>query len=138
MLRRLASVVAALFVLATPLTACGSDDAAFTPTREYTLHLRAEDSDPEKFTFVAEDAVDVRVGDRVTFEVRNDGALPHDLEVRDPEGTVIGKAAAVGPGATLSAVADITVTGIYALRCNVGDHLTKHRMQALIEAKPAT
>jgi uncharacterized cupredoxin-like copper-binding protein len=132
-LSRLSIAIAAGLLIA----GCGAD-AAGGPTRQYVLHLRAEDSDPAHYLYVAEDPLDVRVGDRVTLEVRNDGTLIHDLEVRRPDGQVIGTAPAVGSGGTLQLEVEFAEAGIYSLRCNVDDHLTKHRMQALVEVKPAT
>lgn len=130
--RLLTALIAAL----TTITACGADgDAA--PTREYTLHLRA-DEQGEDYVFVAEDPLDLRVGDRVTFEMRNDGQLLHDLQVQHPDGSVIGTGPAIATGDTLSVVVDFEEPGFYRLNCLVDDHLTLHGMQAVVEVTDPT
>lgn len=122
---------AAVALVLAGLTACGSDGAA-EPARSYTLHLRAEDSD-ERYTYVAEDDVDIHVGDEVTFEVDNAGALIHDLQVVDPDGGVVGVAAAADPGATTSVTVLFEEPGYYRLNCLVDNHLTEHDMQVIVE-----
>ena len=117
------------------LTACGSDAGA-APTREYTLHLEAVENG-DKYDYVAKDPIDLRVGDRVTFEMVNNGALIHDLQVVHPDGQPIGTAASVGPGGTLSVTVDFADAGFYRLNCNVDNHLTEHDMQAIVEVTEA-
>ena len=122
-------------VVALVLSACGSNSVS-APTRAYELRLRAEDSEPD-YLYVAEDAVDLRVGDEVTFRMRNTGTLPHDLNVVDPSGASIATAAAVAPGGTLSLTVLFDEPGFYQLNCFVGDHLTLHSMQAIVEVVDA-
>lgn len=112
-------------------TACGGDEGA-EPTRSYTLQLHMEDS-ADEYRYVADEAVDVRVGDEVTFEVRNDGVLPHDLQVQHPSGDAMATAPAVGPGGVLTLTVRFDEPGFYRLNCLVDDHLTRHGMQAVIE-----
>ena len=125
------SAVAAVAVVLTALAGCGSNGDA-EPERAYTLHLRAEDAS-ERYTYVAEDEVDIRVGDEVTFEVDNAGALIHDLQVVDPDGSVVGVAAAANPGATTSVTVFFEEPGFYRLNCLVDNHLTEHDMQVIVE-----
>ena len=82
---------AAIAGLLTFVTACGSNAPA---GRAYELRLRTEDSG-DTYAYIAEDELDLRVGDEVTFQMRNTGALPHDLQVVDPSGAAIGTAPAV-------------------------------------------
>ena len=124
------ALVAVLFpVLA--LTACGSDAGA-EPSREYTFHLEAVENG-DQYDYVATDPIDLRVGDRVTFEMVNKGALIHDLQVVHPDGQTIATAAAVAAGATLTVTVDFVDAGFYRLNCNVDNHLTEHGMQAIVE-----
>lgn len=116
-------------------TACGSNASA-EPEREYTLRLRAVENGAD-YGYVADDPVDVRVGDRVTFEVRNDGALPHDLQILDPSGESIGVAPAVPSGETLQLSVTFDESGFYRLNCLVDDHLTVYGMQEIIEVADA-
>ncbi len=119
------------------LTACGSDGAASDePTREYTLRLRAEDQG-DRYTYIAEDPLDLRAGDRVTFAMDNAGLLIHDLVVVGEDGSAIATGPAVGPGQSLTLTVDFEEPGFYRLRCNVDDHLTVHDMQVFIEVKAA-
>jgi plastocyanin len=93
--------------------------------------------DADEYEFIADDAIDLRVGDRVTFEVQNRGSLPHDLQITKPDGSRLAYAEPVAAGATLTLTAEFDETGFYRLTCLVGDHLTKHNMLALVEVKPA-
>ena len=121
----------ALIVVLGALASCGGNGAA-EPLRSYTLHLRADDSTPE-YAYIAEDPVDLRVGDEVTFEFDNTGSLIHDLQVLAPDGSVIGSAAAANPGNVTSVTVLFDEPGYYRLNCNVDDHLTQHGMQAIVE-----
>lgn len=135
-----APAIAAISLMALlPVTACGSDGAAGSveePTREYSVRLRAED-DEVTYTYIAEDALDLRVGDRVTFEMENAGTLAHDLAVIDADGNAVAVADPVRAGASLQLVVQFEEPGYYRLRCNVDDHLTVHDMQVLVEVKNA-
>jgi uncharacterized cupredoxin-like copper-binding protein len=130
------TVVAAAAIAMTTLTACGADGDAFSPVREYSINLRAEEQG-EEYTYVAEDALDLRVGDRVTIEMSNAGALIHDLQVIHPDGQPIAIAPPFAGGSSLTLVVDFEEAGIYRLNCLVDNHLTEHGMQALIEVKAA-
>lgn len=115
------------------LAACASD--ADEPGRAYTVPLRMEDAE-DRYRYVAEGAVpDIRVGDEVTFEVRNAGVLLHDLQVVAPDGDVVGTAAAVAPGDTLTLTVEFDDAGPYRLNCLVDDHLTVHQMQTVVEVR---
>jgi uncharacterized cupredoxin-like copper-binding protein len=128
--RRVIPCIAALGCVA---AGCGNDsNEVAEPTRSYTLHLRTDDSSQE-YMYIAEDPIDLRVGDEVTFELDNTGTLIHDLQVVDPEGGVLGIAAAADPGATTSVTVLFEEPGFYRLDCLVDDHLTEHGMQAIVE-----
>lgn len=125
MLRSATFAVAALLAL----SACASNSG---PSRSYEVAIRAEDSS-EEYAYVAEEALDIRVGDEVTFNMRNAGTLPHDLQVVDPEGNAIGVAPAVASGDSLSLTVLFEEPGFYRLNCLVDNHLTEHGMQEFIE-----
>lgn len=112
-------------------TACGGNSSA-EPLRSYTLHLRTDDSGDE-YDFVAEDEIDLRVGDEVTFELDNTGTLTHDLQIVDPSGQSLGTAPAANPGSSTSVTVLFDEAGYYRLNCLVDNHLTEHRMQAIVE-----
>ncbi len=112
------------------LGACAGDSES--STREHTLRLLAQEHGDE-YGFVADGPVDLRVGDRVTFELQNDGRLPHDLAVIHPDGHTIGTTPAAPPGDVVSVEVDLAEPGYYRLNCNVDDHLTTHGMQAIVE-----
>lgn len=117
------------------MTACGSDAGA-DPLRAYTVQLRAVEQG-ETYGYVSVGEVDLRVGDEVTFEMDNAGALIHDLVVVAPEGDTIAASDPIGPGQTISLVVEFEEPGRYRLRCNVDDHLTVHDMQVFVEVKNA-
>ncbi len=106
------------------------------PAREYTLALHTTD-DQDHYKYVADGPIDLRAGDRVTFELTNTGQFPHDLVVVDPAGNAMAKADPVNPGGTLDLTVDFTEAGFYRLRCNFGNHLTQHDMQVVVEVKQA-
>jgi hypothetical protein len=112
-------------------TACGGD--AGGTARAYDVGLRIDDSADEYRYIATGEIPDFRVGDEVTFMVDNTGALPHDLQVQAPDGTVVGIAAAVAPGDSLEVTALLDQQGPYRLNCLVDDHLTAHSMQTLIQ-----
>lgn len=131
--RGIAAVTTALLAL----SGCGGgDDSASQPTRSYTLHLRTDDA-TERYRYIAEDPIDLRVGDEVTFEVSNTGSLIHDLQVVAPDGEVVGVAAATNPGGTTSVTVLFEAPGYYRLNCLVDNHLTEHEMQAVVEVTEA-
>lgn len=110
---------------------CGGDGDA-TPTRQYTLGLTADDS-ADRYRYVATEAVDIRVGDEVTFEFDNTGLLVHDLVVVDPDGDTIATAPPIVPGQTTSLTVLFEESGFFRLNCLVDDHLTAHEMQTFVE-----
>jgi uncharacterized cupredoxin-like copper-binding protein len=127
-------IVAAALALVLSAAACGGDGEA-EPVRSYDVALRMEDGQ-DRYRYVAEGEVpDIRTGDEVTFEVRNAGALAHDLQVVAPNGDVIGTAAAVNPGQTLTLTVRFDEAGPYRLNCLVDDHLTAHQMQTVVEVR---
>ncbi len=113
------------------LTSCGGDDGGGA-TRAYDVRLRTDDS-TEEYAYIAEDDVDLRVGDEVTFRMRNTGSLNHDLQVVDPDGAAIATAPAVAPGDTLALTVLFDEAGFYRLNCLVDNHLTEHGMQTFVE-----
>lgn len=117
------------------LAACGADGAA-EPVRTYTLRLRADDS-AQEYLYIAEDPIDLRVGDEVTFDFDNTGNLPHDLQVVAPDGDVMGVSEVAPAGGTTSVTVLFEEAGFYRLNCLVDNHLTEHGMQAVVEVTEA-
>lgn len=126
--RRASLFAAALLVFG---VSCGGDDPS-EPTRAYTIGLEVDDSG-DRYRYVAVDPVDIRVGDEVTFELVNTGALVHDLRVVGPDGSPIATAAPVVPGGRATVTARFEEAGFFRLDCLVDDHLTEHGMQTFIE-----
>jgi plastocyanin len=133
--RRTGLVAALVLVSGALLAGCGADGAA-EPVRTYTLRLRTDDSGPE-YEYIAEDELDLRVGDEVTFEFDNTGSLPHDVQVVDPSGAQVGVSTVANPGATTSVTVLFEEAGFFRLNCLVDDHLTAHGMQAIVEVTEA-
>jgi plastocyanin len=128
--------LAVAFATTIGAVSCASD-AGSEPTRTYSLGLEADDSG-ERYRYVATDAVDIRVGDEVTFVFDNTGALPHDLQIVDPEGVTVATAPPVPPGGQASVTARFDEAGFFRLNCLVGDHLTVHEMQTIVEVTEST
>lgn len=133
MSRRAWLLVAALLVFG---VSCGGDGHS-DPAREYTIGLEVDDGG-QRYRYVATDPVDIRVGDEVTFELVNTGALVHDLRVVGPDGSPIATAAPVVPGGRASVTARFDEAGFFRLDCLVDDHLTEHEMQTFIEVNETT
>lgn len=123
--------IALLLALA---AACGGDA---TPGRSYVIGLEVDDTG-ERYRYVATDAVDIRVGDEVTFDLDNTGTLIHDLQVVDPDGATIAKAEPAAPGAAVALTVRFEQVGFFRLNCLVDDHLTVHEMQTFVEVTDPT
>lgn len=108
---------------------CGGEGG---PSRSYSIGLEVEDG-MEEYEYVATDPVDVRVGDEVTFELTNTGALIHDLNVVDPEGRTVARAEPVAPGMSATITATFDQVGFYRISCFVDDHLIGHQMFTFVE-----
>lgn len=126
-------MVAAALILT---TACGKDTGV-EATRSYSLGLRVEES-ADRYRYVATDVVDIRVGDEVTFEFENTGALGHDLQVVGPDGRTLGAASPIAPAARAEVTVRFGEAGFHRLNCLVDDHLIAHRMQTLFEVTDPT
>ena len=111
--------------------ACGGDGGT-AAERSYVIGLEVDDSG-DRYRYVATDPVDVRVGDEVTFELVNTGALVHDLQVVDPDGNRVAYADPVPVGSTASVTVLFDESGFFRLNCLVDDHLTEHEMQTFFE-----
>ena len=121
----------AVSILLLAVAACGTDGST-DAARSYTVQLRADDSGAE-YRYVTDQSLAITTGDEVTFELHNDGALPHDVQVVAPDGTQVGLAPVADAGATTSVTVRFDEPGYYRLNCLVDDHLTAHGMQAIIE-----
>jgi plastocyanin len=128
-------VVAVVVPLPLLLAACGGGDVV-APVRSYSIDLHTDDSGDE-YAYVADDPIDVRVGDEVTFDVAITGTLIHDLQVVDPDGATIATAPPAGPDNSTTLTVLFDEPGFYRLNCLVDDHLTRHGMQAIIEVTDA-
>lgn len=111
-------------------SACGGDGVEVE--RSYSIELSVDDGD-DRYRYVTEDTVDIRVGDEVTFALVNTGALVHDLQVVDPNGNRVGYAPPVVPGDDAAVTVLFEEPGFFRLDCLVDDHLTAHEMQTFFE-----
>jgi len=128
---------AALVVAAAGLIACGgADKTTIGSGQTGAVHIVMTEW---KITGESGAAVPTVKAGEVTFEVRNDGQVPHDLVIiktdADPAalptkdaavdeaaaGGAIGRTAAIAGGATTSGTFTLDV-GTYALICNVPTH----------------
>ena len=108
--------------------ACGGGDVA----RSYTIELTVDDAG-DRYRYVTEDQVDVRLGDEVTFQMTNTGALIHDLQVVDPDGNRVAYEPPTFPGDVAAVTVLFDEAGFFRLNCLVDDHLTAHEMQTFFE-----
>jgi plastocyanin len=97
---------------AAALAGCGPGPSADAPDRTVTIALTDFRPRPQ----------DVRVdAGRVTFRVRNEGRLPHNLSLRGPQGRVLMKISTLLPGETGSATVRLR-RGTYTIFCVIGNH----------------
>jgi len=103
------------------LAGCGGGDDTETAGdgRQVTASLIATE-----FQFRAE-PLDLVAGDTVTFDVRNDGQLEHELQVLDDGGTRLGRTERIPPGARRSVTITFDQAGVYQVICDIDDHLTR-------------
>ncbi|MEL6893881.1 MAG: cupredoxin domain-containing protein [Actinomycetota bacterium] len=116
----------------TALTACGSADEETLDGRELQVDLVAVD-----YAFEANEALEIAVGDRVTFTVRNGGTLDHELEVLSSENRSLGATERIPP----NAVREVTVTfeeeGTYRVICDIDDHFSRGQVAQFTVTPPA-
>ncbi len=125
---RLVGLTAALAVAA---LACGgeNDDAA-------SGDALAVDLEADEYTFRADEAIEIRAGDTVTFTVSNVGVLDHQLEVLSAESRSLGSTGRISPGDEGSITVTFEAEGVYRVICDIDDHLTRGQ-QARFEVLPA-
>ena len=116
-MRRALTLVA---LTAAVLTGCGGDDdgggeAAVTVKGDQPVEVTATE-----YEFSPSSIVVQKPSGPVEIELTNDGAVAHDLKVRDG-GDEIGGTAIFGPNQTQSGKVDLE-PGSYEFYCSVGDH----------------
>ena len=74
------------------------------------------------------------VGEKVEFEMTNVGPSRHEFVVIDPDGTVIGGIAPIGPTETGRKKLKLKKPGTYTFACFVDDHLSRD-MKGTFEVK---
>lgn len=105
--------------IAAATVACGSADA---PDAGPARNVRLEASE---FAFAADEAITIRAGDRIEFEVRNVGDLDHQLEVLDASNRVLGRTERIAPGAVRSTTVTFEQAGVYQVICDIDDHRSR-------------
>ena len=127
MLRKLLVIVALLVPLA--LVACGDDEeettaaptesAAETTAADETASGSGESIAISETDFALDPADPTTAAGDVTFEVRNDGEFPHNLEV---EGNGVEEVTdTIDPGGSDSLTVSLE-PGSYEIYCSIGDH----------------
>ena len=120
MLVRRRRVTAAFTLLALPLVACGSDEAADAPSEPArTIEIRATE-----YAFNGDPGV-ISAGDTIEFVLDNVGQLDHSLEVLSSEGRSLGKTERIPAGASANVTVTFADDGVYRLICDVDDHLSR-------------
>ncbi len=101
---------------------CGSDgdDGSGGSGNEVTVEMSAFE-----YGFRADEALEIRAGDRVTFVVRNDGEIDHLLEVLTDASRSLGRTERIPPGAKRELTVDFEEAGTYRVICDIDDHLTR-------------
>ncbi len=110
---------------------CGSEDPGTADGESYTVGIVADE-----YTFRADEAIEVRAGDTVTFDVRNEGEVDHRLEVLTSESRSLGATERIAPGARDEVTVTFEDEGVYRVICDVDDHLSRGQ-QAQFRVEPA-
>ncbi|MEM1331899.1 MAG: cupredoxin domain-containing protein [Actinomycetota bacterium] len=126
---RAVSCTAAIGSLST-IAACGEPDDT-SDGRELAVELTAVE-----FAFRADEAIEIRAGDTVTFGVRNEGELDHQLEVLSEASRSLGMTERIAPGARRAVTVIFDEPGAYRVVCDIDDHLSRGH-QAVFEVAPA-
>jgi hypothetical protein len=98
-------------------------DRSEAPPASQTVALTATDT-----TLVGPESFRARAGDRVGFDLRNDGTVAHALRVVGPDGTTVAELAPVDAGATGSTAASLDRNGAYVAQLlgPAGDTIAQH------------
>ena len=102
----------ALLAVALALAGCSGDGV------DRTVPLSSHD-----FAYQGLEAFTGVAGEKVEFEMMNIGPSRHEFVVIDPDGTVIGGIAPIGPSETATKKLSLKKPGTYTFACFVDDHL---------------
>ena len=115
MIRRCTVWTLVALVVAVALSACGGSPTPTPPPAAKTFAVEATE-----FAF-APNSFTAKVGDEVTFNVTNKGALEHNFVVFDPSGKEIGRAT-IALGGTATVKVKPIVAGAYTIDCDIPGH----------------
>ncbi|MFN8036910.1 MAG: cupredoxin domain-containing protein [Acidimicrobiia bacterium] len=101
--------------ISTPITVSGKTSAAAGPDAFVAFAAR-------DYTYSDVDVSAVKAGDRVRFQMRNEGTVEHEFEVEGPGGDVLGEIGPTGPGRTGGATLALREPGTYRFVCGIADH----------------
>ncbi|BAN01021.1 cupredoxin domain-containing protein [Ilumatobacter coccineus] len=97
---------------------CGGSESGGASGPPRTVSLEAVE-----YRFQADEAITIRAGDTIEFEVRNGGDLEHQMEVWDANNRVLGMTERIPPGAVRSVTVTFDDAGAYRVVCDIDDHL---------------
>jgi len=102
----------------TPFTVAG-EGGAQAPTGGPPIAIEATE-----YAF-SPSSITAAAGETITLELRNKGAVEHELEVLDPSGAPIGEVGPTKPDAEGKATLTLKGAGTYKLVCGLEDHETR-------------
>lgn len=79
----------------------------------------------KEFSFSGLDGFTAKVGEKIEFKLKNDGATTHELEIFTPDGKVLGEVGPTDPGKNGEVVLELKVPGTYRYLCGIADHKSK-------------
>jgi len=74
------------------------------------------------FAFRADARITIEAGDTVEFDVRNEGAVDHQMEILTAESRRLGMTDRIAPGSSDTVVATFEEPGVYLVICDIDDH----------------
>jgi len=85
-----------------------------------TVEVEARD-----YSFGGVESFTARAGERIKFELKNVGTTEHEMEVKAPDGTVVGEVPPVRAGREGKAVIKLSKAGTYTFVCGIEDHAAR-------------
>ena len=94
-----------------------SASALAEETYDREVEFKAED-----YTFTGLDKFTAKAGEKIEFTMENEGPHQHEFEVFAPDGTRIGKIAALRPGTKGKTIIELAKAGTYSYKCGISNH----------------
>ena len=79
----------------------------------------------KEYSFEGADTIKAVKGETLLLELKNEGAIEHEMEVLGPDGAALGEVGPTKPGAEGKVTITFDTSGTYVLKCGIEDHEIK-------------